>query len=387
MLSENFNIVRFAAVVLCLTALSGLLIYPFLRGQSAATGTDELQKEMEAVKAEIERPGGGSPSAEKRYERLAYLLSECNPFNPVKKPDSGNPFAPANSLCINGALAIADPAYNRVLSSSTGTGVGNGTVGNCSLSGSGNAVRYDSYDFSLSGCAAYPTEITATLCGPAGCQHLGNVDTVLSLYRRVAAGDPLTGANGLPGAFNPASACTNAVAGSDDLGTTSGTPNNPGGATCNQTVTANCVAPCTTPSAAGGLSGFRRNLGSGRFTLVVGGFGNSTVGNYNLYINAPAAGCSVNLVAPTAANSKISGRVTTANGNGIRNATVTVSGGNLTQPLTVKSGTFGAYNFDELASGATYIVTVSAKKFSFENPTRVVNLSEDISDADFVSGE
>lgn len=387
MLSENFKIVRFAAVFLCFATIGCLLIYPFLRGQSAATGTDDLQKEMEAVKAEIERPGGGSPSAEKRYERLAYLLSECNPLNPVKKPDSGNPFAPANSLCIIGALAAADPAYNRVLLTTTGTGIGNGTVGNCSLSGSGNAVRYDTYDFSLSGCAAYPTEITATLCGPAGCQHVGNVDTALTLYRRVAAGDPLVGANGLPGAFNPAAACTNAVAASDDIGSAAGTATNTGGATCNQAATANCLTPCTSPSAAGGLSGFRRNLGSGRFTLVVGGFGNSTVGNYNLYINAPAAGCSVNLVAPTAANSRISGRVTTANGNGIRNATITVSGGNLTQPLSVKSGAFGAYSFDELESGATYIVTVSAKKFSFENPTRTVNLSEDVSDADFVSGE
>lgn len=387
MLSENFKLARFGVLILCLTAFGGLLFSSFWTGQSAKSDTDDLQKEMESVKAEIERPGSSSPAAEKRYERLSYLLSECNPFNLVKKPNSGNPFAPANALCINGSLSVSDPSYNRTLSSSTGTGIGNGTVGNCSLSGTATASRHDAYNFTISDCAVFPTEITATLCGPAGCQHVGNVDTVLALYRRVAAGDPLVGANGLTNPFSSGSPCTNAVAASDDLGTTSGTPNNPGGATCNQAVGANCIAPCTSPSNAGGLSGIRRNVGNGAFTLVVAGFGNSTVGSYNLYVNAPAAGCNVSLIPATAANARISGRVTTAGGQGIRNATVTITGGNLSQPVTLKTGTFGAYTFDELSSGETYIVTVSAKKYSFDNPTRIFNLSDDISDANFVSGE
>lgn len=387
MLFEKHKFVRFGVLILCLTMLGGLLFYPVRAERSAKSGTDGLEKEMEIVKTEIERPGGGSAAAEKRYERLSYLLSDCNPFNLVKKPYSGNPFAPANTLCINGSLTTGDPTFNRTLTSSIGTGIGNGTVGNCSLSGSGTAVRYDAYNFVISDCAVFPTEITATLCGPAGCQHVGNTDTVLALYRRVSAGDPLTGTNGLINPFDPTAACTNVVGGSDDIGSAAGTATNPGGATCNQTETANCLTPCTSPSSAGGLSGIRRSVGNGYFTIVIAGFGNTTVGNYNLYVNAPAAGCNVSLIPTTAANARISGRVTTANGQGIRNAVVTLTGGNLSQPLTLKTGTFGAYSFDELASGQTYIVTVSAKKYSFDNPTRVFNLSQDISDADFVSGE
>ena len=68
-----------------------------------------------------------------------------------------------------------------------------------------------------------------TLCGPAGCQHSGNTDTVLILYRNVPAGDPLTANGGLSGVFNPASTCTNARGLQDDLGISAGITNNPGG--------------------------------------------------------------------------------------------------------------------------------------------------------------
>ncbi len=81
-----------------------------------------------------------------------------------------------------------------------------------------------------------------TLCGPAGCQHTGNTDTVLILYRNVPAGDPLTANGGLSGVFNPASTCTNARGLQDDLGISAGMTNNPGGSTCNQVVGGSCIA-------------------------------------------------------------------------------------------------------------------------------------------------
>lgn len=338
---------------------------------------DDVQKEMEQVKAEIES-GDNSPALMKTYGLLANALSKCSTVNQVTQSTIRAPFSPAASLCINGAIAGTDPSYQRPSNASTGSG------NLCPTLTAGVNKEYDTYSFNMTGCAAFPTEITITTCGPAGCTHLGNTDTVLYLYRNVAAGDPLTANGGLPAVFNPAAPCTNLRASQDDLGTTVGTTNNPGGSTCNQIVGANCVAPCTTPSNAGALSGMRRNLGNGRFTVVVAGFGDTTTGSYNLYVNVPAAGCAVAL-APTDASGNISGRVVTSTGAGIAKATLTVSGGGLGAPVTLRTNSFGYYNFSDLPTGGTYIVTVSSKMHTFAVPTRAVTLEENAADIDFVS--
>lgn len=384
-MTSKLKILRYVSVLLFTGLFCSILIYPFLKGKSAAYTFEEVQKELELVKPKIEKPNS-SPKLTAKYNRLMErIVGECGPFNQIiQKPRLDDLLAPAASLCINGSLAVADPDFNRPLASSTGTGIGNGTVGNCSLSGTATAANYDAYNFDLTGCAAFPTEITATLCGPIGCQHLGNVDTMLLLYRNVSAGDPLTANGGLPGVFNPTSSCTNARGASDDLGTTSGTPNNPGGATCNQVVTANCVAPCTSPTNAGGLSGFRRQLGNGRFTLVVAGFSNATTGSYNLYVNAPAAGCAVTL-APTAAAVTLSGRVLTSSRRGIKNAVVTLSGGDLSESISQRTNPFGYYNFNNISAGGTYVLTVSSKNYTFADTSKVISLNENISDANFIS--
>jgi hypothetical protein len=387
MLSQNKRVFRYAGIGLCLAVLGGLIVYSALSG-APAMAQDSPERQMQALKAEIERPGPVSPAAIRRYDRLAAILSDCGPNGQMLKTfrAEGDPLAPQANLCINGSLDVPDPDHNRVLTTSTGTGIGNGTVGNCGLSGSGTAVNHDVYSFNLTGCAAFPTEVTMTLCGPGGCQHVGNTDTTMILYRNVSAGDPLTGNGGLPGVFNPASACTNARGGSDDIGSAAGAATNPGGATCNQTVTTQCLTPCTSPSNAGGLSGMRRQLGDGRFTLVVTGFGNGTTGGYNLYVDAPAAGCNVAL-APSAANGAIAGRVTTAGGRGIGKTVVTVSGGSLSQPITALTNAFGYYTIEGLDAGTTYSVSVSAKGVIFANPTQIVTVQDDLTAVDFTSIE
>ena len=362
-----------------------LILLPCLGNGIVSAQSDTAEKQMEALKSRMETTKPASPALVREYDRLYKIISDCSPTGQIIKTfRADDPLAPQANLCINGALAIADPDFNRPLASSTGTGIGNGTVGNCTLSGTATAANHDVYSFNLTGCAAFPTEVTATLCGPAGCQHVGNVDTMLILYRNVAAGDPLTANGGLPSVFNPASPCTNARGGSDDLGTTSGTPNNPGGATCNQVVGADCVAPCTSPSNGGGLSGFRRQLGNGRFTMVIAGFGNTTVGSYNLYVDAPAAGCVVAL-APSAANGGITGRVLTANGRGLGMTTITVSGGTLAAPVTALSNPFGYYTVSGLEAGQSYSVSVSTKGHGFASPTQIVTVQDDLANVDFVS--
>ena len=88
---------------------------------------------------------------------------------------------------------------------------------------------------------------------------------------------------------------------------------------------------------------------------------------------------------PVAANVSLGGRILTANGSGIRNVLVTVSGGDLPFPITAQTGSFGFYNFPALHSGQTYTVTVTTKRYTLAEPTRMVTLNSNVSNFDFVA--
>lgn len=352
MLSTKLKFISFAVVLFAAAAI--LFVYPGLK-----SGASGLENDL-------------SPQAINPYGQMANVLSKCNMVNRVTEPTIKAPFSPAASLCINGSLAAGDPDYSRPDINSTGTGIGTcpGAV----------PANYDVYSFNLSGCAAFPTLVRATLCGPAGCLNLGNFDSRMYLYRQVAAGDALSANGGLPGVFNAASPCTNVQAGNNELnGGASNTA--PNGNSCSQTA----LPPQTCEGACAGnnnLSGFHRKLGSGRFTIVISGTNTADVGNYNLFVDAASAGCTVAL-APTSANANISGRVVTSVGQGIPKVNVTITGSEIA-PMTLRTSPFGYYNFKDLPSG-TYFVTVSAKGYTFANPTQTVNLDENVSDVNFVS--
>lgn len=139
--------------------------------------------------------------------------------------------------------------------------------------------------------------------------------------------------------------------------------------------------------------------GVGTQTLF-GNFGNTNAnGVWSLYMRDDAGllssvnaitGCvnggwQLQFIQATAAGASISGRVSTADGAGIRNAKVVISGGSLEQPLVVTTGSFGYYSVEGLRTGQTYIVTVISNRYSFSNPTRVISLVDSIVDADFVA--
>lgn len=70
----------------------------------------------------------------------------------------------------------------------------------------------------------------------------------------------------------------------------------------------------------------------------------------------------------------LGGRVATAEGQGIRNVSVTVSGGDLAAPITVRTGSFGTYRVSGLKSATQYTVTVAANRFTFAEPSRTVTM-------------
>ena len=87
---------------------------------------------------------------------------------------------------------------------------------------------------------------------------------------------------------------------------------------------------------------------------------------------------------PTAANASVSGRVLTANGNGIRGVFVTISDSN-GDSLTVRTSSFGYYAFEEIPAGATYVISVWSKRYQFSQPAQVVTVTENIGNVNFTA--
>jgi len=86
----------------------------------------------------------------------------------------------------------------------------------------------------------------------------------------------------------------------------------------------------------------------------------------------------------TAAGVDISGRVATADGLGLRNATVSITDQNGVVS-TVRTSSFGFFRFEDVAPGNTYIVAVKSRRYRFAS--RVVQVFDSIADIDFVGIE
>ncbi len=85
------------------------------------------------------------------------------------------------------------------------------------------------------------------------------------------------------------------------------------------------------------------------------------------------------------ATTSVGGRIMTAGGAGISNARVTISGGNLSSPVTTLTNPFGWYNFSGLQAGAMFTITVQTKSHSFAQPTRTVTPGGNITNFDFTA--
>ena len=81
----------------------------------------------------------------------------------------------------------------------------------------------------------------------------------------------------------------------------------------------------------------------------------------------------------------IGGTVTTSGGQPIRNATLTISGGNLPSPVTAQTGNFGTYSFTGLQAGEAYTVRVDVKRYRFAQPTQMVTPFGNVGNVNFVA--
>lgn len=106
----------------------------------------------------------------------------------------------------------------------------------------------------------------------------------------------------------------------------------------------------------------------------------SSGGNFTLY----SGFWTPDNLAPTAANVVVGGRIKTADGRGIQNVRVTITYPN-GQTQTVLSASFGNYRFAEIPAGATYVISVTAKKYSFSQPVQIRMILDDTQDIDFTA--
>ena len=134
--------------------------------------------------------------------------------------------------------------------------------------------------------------------------------------------------------------------------------------------------------------------GTGTETLF-GNFGDSDPnGTWRLYPRVQGAGAGqirggwgLEFLAPPTAQASISGRVTTADGIAIRSAEMVLTGNSLETPLRVSTSSFGYFTFDGLQIGETYVLTVNSRRFTFFEPSRVISLTENGMNVEFIADQ
>ena len=111
---------------------------------------------------------------------------------------------------------------------------------------------------------------------------------------------------------------------------------------------------------------------------IVGSGGNNGGGTFRI------DNFQIQAVGPTAAPGTVSGRVIDTNGNAVSRAYITVTGGDLSAPVTVLTSSFGYYTVEGLTAGSSYIVSARAKGYEFDNPSQFVDLTQNATDLDFI---
>jgi hypothetical protein len=152
-----------------------------------------------------------------------------------------------------------------------------------------------------------------------------------------------------------------------------------------------CLAVMDLPAQSGGTFEIRQSVlaggggeSSGGTCSVAGTSGQAVANSSSGSPYSLRSGFWQGDLAPSAALVTLSGRVTTADGRGIRNVRVSITdqNGNVRYALT---SSFGYYLFDDIAAGQTVVISIAAKRYVFANPTRILSVQEGLADIDFTA--
>ena len=119
-------------------------------------------------------------------------------------------------------------------------------------------------------------------------------------------------------------------------------------------------------------------LPAGTYYIGVDSFAASGAGSAGTYT------LTVTSLAPSASMVSVSGRVTTAFGQGVRDAEIQLQAQDGTSRM-IKTSAFGYYRFEDVEAGATYTLTVRSKRYSFAVPSRVITVADEVTDLDFTA--
>jgi hypothetical protein len=122
--------------------------------------------------------------------------------------------------------------------------------------------------------------------------------------------------------------------------------------------------------------------GNGTWQLYVRGDNGAPFGPEGL--SGEIAGWGLELLAPTNTVVSVSGRVTSPDGAGVRNAVVTMTD-SFGTTWRVNTSSLGYFVFAEIPAGDTYVVNVTSRRYRFT--PRLVPVIDPITDLDFVGQE
>ena len=306
----------------------------------------------------------------------------------------------------SGTLTLTGSTVSGNTSGNSGGGIlnldGTSTLTNSTVSGNtatsgGGGIVNDSFDAiailnltSVTVTGNSSTETTCTFCA-GGISNFGGIanlkNTIVALNTAANAsappdfgGDIAAGSSfNLIGNGTGTTGISNGDADSNQVGTAA-SPIDPklaplannGGAT--QTHALLFGSPAIDKGNSFGLTtdqrGFTRPVNNFTIPNATGGDG-ADIGAFEVQL------------APTVATVSVGGRVMTASGRGIRNVVIrlTDSEGNL---RTAISNSFGYYRFNDVAAGATYILTATGKRFSFSQPSQVLNINDETDGVNFI---
>ena len=168
----------------------------------------------------------------------------------------------------------------------------------------------------------------------------------------------------------------------------------------NQTITWNVANTTAAPVSCGNVDILFSSNGGTTFTTVLANVPNDgsqsvVMPNVNTTTGRIKVKCSTScffdisnanfaVTISTAANASLGGRIAAAQGSAISGAIVQLTDAN-GNTRTVKSNSFGFYNFSALETGQIYTVSVVRKGYVFAQPTQIITLNESVTEANFTA--
>jgi len=121
----------------------------------------------------------------------------------------------------------------------------------------------------------------------------------------------------------------------------------------------------------------------GTFQYTVTDNGVDHPGTGSVTVDAMSRTTTVVINGALASGVSVSGRVLSADGRGVRGASVSIADKNGMTRIA-STGPNGRYSFDDVPSGHTYVISVQARRFTFGS--RVVEVTDNLTDVDFIEG-